>query len=135
MGCRLGICRAHAALWSRFGDGWHAYYRASTPDLLFEDTFQIKPPPGTVVLHGYACGGGVWLAFRTDHETFDRLRRVKLDRENFHVSQYANSFANPGWWREPGDDGDRWSVENGIERILMTWEPNGLAQYYWESID
>ncbi len=132
----------------------YSFVRSSVPRYVFEDTFHEKPASGTTVIRGDSSGfvdsAGKVLAFRTDRATFDRIRPADLD----HVANDSKAYrfhahSLPGWWRDPGHDTEIWMDEfDGTmapsptkgqryysECTIMTWNPDGLVQYYWEGID
>lgn len=131
----------------------YGWYRSSNPKLVFEDTFLRPVPAGTTVLHGsggaFIDSAGVDLAFYTDKATFDALRPPKLDRVN--PDEYAMFHERtPKWWRKPSAATEIWmrdaSPVSGSfikdndqtfmsELTIMTWDGDGLVQYYWEGID
>ncbi len=128
-------------------------YRSSSAPLVFEDTFRMKPPPGTAVLHGksggFADSAGVDLSFRTDRVTFDRLRPGKLERTSLQTyNSYSSNFTRP-WWRAPTAATEIWMLDSSpfsfkekpagqsfySEVTFMTWDSDGLVQYMWSGID
>jgi hypothetical protein len=128
-------------------------WRGSQPAYVFQEAFHQKPPAGVALLHGKSGGfldsAGITVAFRTDHETFDRLRptglaRVPLERYRSFSSQRAP------WWREPGEATEIWlsdirQADGSVPRTetrgfatewtFMTWDADGLVQFDWSGID
>ena len=119
----------------------------------FEYVFH-QPPPSTVIMeqvlseHNYQMAK-IGLAFRTDRATFDKIRPADFEPiplESF-IAQGAQISAKHEtvWWRSATKSTEIWGRNVGgwkkyerrpedhfdTERAMMTWDADGLVQYFW----
>ena len=126
------------ALIATYGIGGHVYgcYLDSLPEVAFRRAFH-REPNGVQLLHGHSGhfidSSGIDIAFQTDRRTFDALRPEKMDRGTLEDYRRLDIY-KPKWWRRPGETSEIWVSQDEDTTTVMTWDGDGLVQYYWAAL-
>ena len=115
----------------------HGCYLDSLPTVAFQRAFH-QEPRGVELLHGHSShfvdSSGIDLAFHTDRKTFDSLRPATMNRGTIDDYKRLNIY-KPKWWRKPVETSDIWISDDESVTTVMTWDSDGLVQFYRTALD
>ncbi|HTD85299.1 MAG TPA: hypothetical protein VK850_01870 [Candidatus Binatia bacterium] len=122
----------------------------------FERAFRQPIPQGVALEHVLSQEerrrntAKLAIAFRADRVMFDRLRPAELERIGPQEFSYGRiPVAAVDWWRKPTNSTEIWGRNAAdyrkyqrrkedhfaCELIIVTWDEDGLMQYFWQGED